>query len=97
MELPIFTQSSGQQEHTTDNLLCALYGHKSMPPCARCITGSQASPALNGLGLLMVENHDLHLMARAMLPMIALNGRLCATYIITKSRPLTSAHCMCHP
>jgi hypothetical protein len=41
-------------------------------------------PALNGLGLLTAESHDLHLMARAMLPMIALNGLLCAVYIIAQ-------------
>src|SRR5215813_6458709 len=41
-------------------------------------------PALNGLGLLTAEGRDLHLMARAMLPMIALNGLLCATYIIAQ-------------
>src|SRR5947199_7427881 len=41
-------------------------------------------PALNGLGLLTAQGHDLHLMARAMLPMIALNGLLCATYIIAQ-------------
>ena len=39
-------------------------------------------PALNGLGLLTAQSHDLHLMARAMLLMIALNGLLCATYIM---------------
>ncbi|MBM3222897.1 MAG: hypothetical protein FJZ47_03710 [Candidatus Tectomicrobia bacterium] len=38
-------------------------------------------PALNGLGLLTAESHDLPLMARAMLPMIALNGCLCTAYI----------------
>src|SRR4030095_2925004 len=41
-------------------------------------------PALNGLGLLTAESRDLHLMARAMLPMIALNGLLCATYIVVQ-------------
>ena len=41
-------------------------------------------PALNGLGLLTAESHDLHLMTRAMLPMVALNGLLCATYIIAQ-------------
>jgi hypothetical protein len=41
-------------------------------------------PALNGLGLLTVKSHDLHLMARAMLPMIALNGLLCATYVVAQ-------------
>lgn len=41
-------------------------------------------PALNGLGLLTAESHNLHLMARAMLPMIALNGLLCATYIVAQ-------------
>src|SRR5262249_29518936 len=43
-------------------------------------------PALNGLGLLTAQSHDLHLMARAMLPMIALNGLLCATYISAQRR-----------
>src|SRR5262249_19302974 len=41
-------------------------------------------PALNGLGLLTAESRDLHLMARAMLPMIALNGLLCAMYIVVQ-------------
>ena len=41
-------------------------------------------PVLNGLGLLTAQSHDLHLMARAMLPMIALNGLLCATYVVTQ-------------
>src|SRR5215471_21575694 len=41
-------------------------------------------PALNGLGLLTAESRDPQLMARAMLPMIALNGLLCATYIIAQ-------------
>src|SRR5262249_22203022 len=46
-------------------------------------------PALNGLGLLTAESHDPHLMARAMLPMIALNGLLCATYIIAQRQLLS--------
>jgi hypothetical protein len=46
-------------------------------------------PALNGLGLLMAESHDLHLMARAMLPMIALNGLLCAMYIVARRQLLS--------
>src|SRR2546430_1187514 len=41
-------------------------------------------PALNGLGLLTAQSHDIHLMARAMLPMIALNGLLCATYVVAQ-------------
>src|SRR2546425_2152657 len=45
-------------------------------------------PALNGFGLLMAESYDLHVMARAMLPMIALNGLLCATYIIAQRQLL---------
>src|SRR5262249_42776955 len=45
-------------------------------------------PVLNGLGLLMAESHDLHLMAQAMFPMIALNGLLCATYIVTQRQLL---------
>jgi len=45
-------------------------------------------PALNGLGLLMTESYDLHVMARAMLPMIALNGLLCATYITAQRQLL---------
>src|SRR5690349_5811211 len=46
-------------------------------------------PALNGLGLLTAESHNPHLMARAMLPMIALNGLLCATYIIAQRQLLS--------
>src|SRR5262249_29010064 len=45
-------------------------------------------PALNGLGLLTAQSFDLHLMARAMLPMIALNGLLCATYITAQRQLL---------
>jgi hypothetical protein len=45
-------------------------------------------PALNGLGLLTAQSYDLHLMARAMLPMIALNGLLCATYITAQRQLL---------
>src|SRR5712692_3574144 len=46
-------------------------------------------PALNGLGLLTAESHNLHLMGRALLPMIALNGLLCATYIIAQRQLLS--------
>jgi len=46
-------------------------------------------PALNGLGLLMAGSDALHLMARAMLPMIALNGLLCAAYIVTQCQLLS--------
>src|SRR5215471_10110029 len=46
-------------------------------------------PALNGLGLLMAESDNLHLMGRAMLPMIALNGLLCAAYIVTQRHLLS--------
>src|SRR5947208_14736460 len=45
-------------------------------------------PALNGLGLLTAESQDLHLMAQAMLPMIALNGLLCAAYIVAQRQLL---------
>src|SRR5262249_38057632 len=45
-------------------------------------------PALNGLGLLTAQSYDLDLMARAMLPMIALNGLLCATYITAQRQLL---------
>lgn len=46
-------------------------------------------PALNGLGLLTAESHNLHLMGQALLPMIALNGLLCATYIIAQRQLLS--------
>lgn len=39
-------------------------------------------PAVNGLGLLTAEVADHTLIARAMLPMIALNGLLCAGYVV---------------
>lgn len=39
-------------------------------------------PAINGLGLLTAEVADHLVLARAMLPMIALNGLLCAGYIV---------------
>ncbi len=45
-------------------------------------------PALNGLGLLTAQSYDHHLMARAMLPMIALNGLLCAMYITAQHQLL---------
>src|SRR5439155_12127713 len=45
-------------------------------------------PALNGLGLLTAESHDLHLLARAMLPISALNGLLCAMYIVAQRQLL---------
>jgi hypothetical protein len=55
-------------------------------------------PALNGLGLLTAESRDLHLMARAMLPMIVLNGLLCATYVVAqsqlRSRPTSLSPCV---
>ena len=44
-------------------------------------------PALNGLGLLMAQSHGLHLMARAILPMIALNGLLCAVWADDMGHP----------
>jgi hypothetical protein len=43
-------------------------------------------PALNGIGLLMGESRDLYVMARAMLPMIATNGVLCAGYLLAYRR-----------
>src|SRR5215510_5136814 len=54
-------------------------------------------PALNGLGLLTADSGDIHLMARAMLPMIALNGLLCAMYIVLqrqlRSRRMSLSPC----
>jgi hypothetical protein len=46
-------------------------------------------PALNGIGLLTAETYDLHLMARAMIPMIALNGLLCTAYILIQRQLLS--------
>jgi hypothetical protein len=40
-------------------------------------------PALNGIGLLFAQSQDLQRMTRSMIPMIALNGILCAGYIIS--------------
>jgi hypothetical protein len=51
-------------------------------------------PALNGLGLLTAQSHDLHLMGRAMLPMIALNGLLCATYIVAQRQLQSRCTCL---
>lgn len=49
-------------------------------------------PALNGIGLLTAESADVLRMASAMIPMIATNGFLCASYIIMHRRlaPLLS-------
>jgi hypothetical protein len=44
-------------------------------------------PAVNGLGLLTAETADRFVMARAMIPMIALNGVLCALYILVLRQP----------
>lgn len=43
-------------------------------------------PALNGIGLLTAETDSLFLMVQAMPPMIALNGVLCASYILLQRR-----------
>lgn len=61
--------------------LILWYAQSSNPRAAGMLL---TFPALNGLGLLMAESRDLHLMARAMFPMIALNGLLCATYIVAQ-------------
>ena len=45
-------------------------------------------PALNGIGLLTAEGHDLYLMARAMIPMMALNGLLCTMYSVVERQLL---------
>lgn len=44
-------------------------------------------PAINGLGLLTAETADPVVIARAMIPMIALNGVLCALYILALRQP----------